>query len=103
MGGDVGRLLLVVEGVLVIATMALMACGDETGTLRGLRCGDEICSPSESPDSCPVDCSYDCVPETSRCVGNMLAICQEDGLHELVQSCQPDEYCEEGECLHAGD
>lgn len=80
---------------------ALTACGDDPTTL-GLRCGDNICFGDETAESCPRDCSYECLPGAARCEGNVVAICDEDGLHETVEACEEGEVCREGACEGAG-
>jgi hypothetical protein len=83
------------------AGAGLTACGDDPTTL-GLRCGDNFCFGDETAETCPRDCSYACLPRASRCEGNVVATCDEDGLHETLAACEEGEVCREGACETSG-
>ena len=78
-------------------------CSDDGAGDTGPRCGDGICWTNESPTSCSRDCSFACIPEATRCVGNTLVTCLDDGLHEDTASCEPDEVCAVDQCIAASE
>lgn len=85
----------------LLALPALTACGDSTVTGLGPHCGDGVCASNETPESCTEDCSLECVPDTTRCQGNVLVTCLEDGLHEDANACDSGQVCQLDACVDA--
>ena len=87
---------------LLLATLSY-GCSDDDNTNAGPRCGDGVCSSNETPVSCSRDCSFACIPGATRCSGNSLVTCLDDGLHEETSGCEPDEVCAVDRCLAASE
>lgn len=57
-------------------------------------CGDGVCDPGESFDTCPVDCGgEDCQPGQSRCQGEQLQSCTPRGVWGEAVNCPASEVC----------
>lgn len=77
----------------LLASFTLFACAGDDERTGGPRCGDGFCSGEETEESCPRDCPSVCVPGTQRCAGNVLLVCQSDGMSEIGVACQPGQFC----------
>lgn len=86
---------------LIVFAFAASACSDEATSSAGPRCGDGICSSTESPTNCNRDCSFECIPEATRCVGNTLVTCLDDGMHEDMENCESGQVCAVDQCVAA--
>jgi hypothetical protein len=83
---------------LALVLTPLAGCGDdETGRVR--PCGDGVCSASETPETCPLDCPSACAPGQTRCLGNVHLTCAEDGAHEVALPCQSGTHCVLSGCV----
>ncbi|MBH24551.1 MAG: hypothetical protein CMH57_08885 [Myxococcales bacterium] len=76
-------------------------CGVDRITTEGIfcvecnlapACGNAICEGGEDPQSCPVDCAAQCMPDQGRCSGEQLQICQGNGSWDDV-ACRSDQAC----------
>ncbi len=86
---------------LILFALVSGGCSDDATNSAGPRCGDGICSSSESPTNCNRDCSFECIPEATRCVGNTLVTCLDDGMHEDMDNCESGEVCAVDQCVDA--
>lgn len=75
-------------------------CGVERVTGEGVfcvdcadsfACGNGICEPGESPETCPVDCAPVCTPEDQRCSGTDVETCTAG--RWTLESCQLGSAC----------
>ncbi|MBH24549.1 MAG: hypothetical protein CMH57_08875 [Myxococcales bacterium] len=57
-------------------------------------CGDDMCTGTETPESCPRDCGAVCTAEAERCFGDDRQICSLRGLWEELVPCPTGERCQ---------
>ncbi len=58
-------------------------------------CGNDVCDPGETPETCPRDCAVACGAGDSRCDGDRIQVCSLRGSWEPPQECPSRQACRE--------
>ncbi len=76
-------------------------CGGGECVMAGV-CGNAVCEPGETMQSCAGDCSTACQPASRACQGAVLVVCSADGATQTEVDCSANgEVCSGGQCRPA--